>query len=117
MKGLADNQETAQVQLRNAQAQLDLTRQGQITERFESAIAQLGAADDGNPRLEVRLGGIYALEQIAKDSTEYYGPVIEVLTAYVRQNAPWPPKPQKEKDTERRTHRRSRDLLPTSRRS
>src|SRR5215208_1733928 len=100
MKGLADNQETAQVQLRNAQAQLDLTRQGQITERFESAIAQLGAADDGNPRLEVRLGGIYALEQIAKDSTKYYGPVIEVLTAYVRQNAPWPPKPQKEKDTE-----------------
>ena len=100
MKGLADNQETAQVQLRNAQAQLDLTRQGQITVRFESAIAQLGAADDGNPRLEVRLGGIYALEQIAKDSTEYYGPVIEVLTAYVRQNAPWPPKPQKEKDTE-----------------
>jgi uncharacterized protein YjbI with pentapeptide repeats len=68
----------------------ELTRQGQITERFTRAIDQLGATDDkGQKKLEIRLGGIYALGRIAKDSPERdYGPVVEVLTAYVRENAP-----------------------------
>jgi hypothetical protein len=67
-----------------------LTEQGQITERFTRAIEQLGATiDDGTERLEIRLGGIYALERIAKDSPEQdYSTVMEVLTAYVRKNAP-----------------------------
>src|SRR3954471_10607316 len=44
------------------------TVQGQITERFTRAIDQLGATDDkGNKRLEIRLGGIYALERISRD--------------------------------------------------
>jgi hypothetical protein len=83
---------------RNTQEQLRLTEQGQITERFTRAIDQLGATDDdGNPRLEVRLGGIYALERIDKESPEraYHSTVMEVLTAYVRENAPWPPKSSK----------------------
>ena len=67
-----------------------LTEQGQITERFTRAIAQLGETDEnGEPKLELRLGGIYALERIAKDSPERdYSTVMEVLTAYVRQNTP-----------------------------
>ena len=71
-----------------------LTEQGQITERFTRAIDQLGAAtDNGEPKLEIRLGGIYALERIARDSPERdYSTVMEVLTAYVRENAKWPPK-------------------------
>jgi uncharacterized protein YjbI with pentapeptide repeats len=72
-----------------------LTEQGQITERFTRAIDQLGETDDdGNPRLEIRLGGIYALERIDKESPEraYHPTVMEVLTAYVRENAPWPTK-------------------------
>jgi hypothetical protein len=71
---------------------LQVNREGQITERFTRAIDQLGATDDdGNPRLEIRLGGIYALERIARDSpTRDYSTVMEVLTAYVRENAPWP---------------------------
>lgn len=70
-----------------------LTEQGQITERFTRAIDQLGAtADDGKPKLEIRLGGIYALERIARDSPERdYSTVMEVLTAYVRENAKRPP--------------------------
>jgi uncharacterized protein YjbI with pentapeptide repeats len=59
-----------------------LTEQGQITERFTRAIDQLG-----NSSLEVRMGGIYALERIAKESEEDYWPIMEVLTAYVRKNA------------------------------
>ena len=65
------------------------TRESQTTERFTSAIDQLGAIDErGNKRLEVRLGGIYALERIAKDSPRDHQTIMDVLTAYVRENAP-----------------------------
>ena len=59
------------------------TEEGHITDRFTRAIAQLG--DD---KMAIRLGGIYALERIAKDSEKDHGPIMEVLTAYVRENAP-----------------------------
>jgi hypothetical protein len=62
-----------------------LNRAGQITERFTRAIDQLGS-----DKLDVRLGGIYALERIARDSSEDHPQVIEVLTAYVREHAAWP---------------------------
>ncbi|MFH1141500.1 MAG: hypothetical protein V1724_07575, partial [Chloroflexota bacterium] len=42
---------------------IQISQEGQITERFTRAIQQLG-----DPKLEVRLGGIYALERIARDS-------------------------------------------------
>ena len=54
----------------------------QITERFTRAIDQLGSEN-----MAVRLGGIYALERIAKDSDKDHWQVMEVLTAYVRENA------------------------------
>ena len=60
------------------------SREGQITERFTRAIQQLG-----DPKLEVRLGGIYALERIARDSPRDHWTIMEVLTAFVRENAPW----------------------------
>jgi uncharacterized protein YjbI with pentapeptide repeats len=67
------------------------TIEGQVTERFTRAIDQLGAVDDaGNKRLEVRLGGIYGLQQIAQDSDKFYWQIMEVLTAYIRMNAPAP---------------------------
>jgi len=47
-----------------AEEELKATKEGQITERFTRAIAQLGATDnEGNPAIEIRLGGIYALER------------------------------------------------------
>ena len=42
----------------------------------------------GEIPLEIRLGGIYALERISKESEEDYWPIIEILTAYVRKNSP-----------------------------
>lgn len=75
---------------------LDLQREGQVTDRFTKAIDQLGAVQpgeaagrNGEPRinLEVRLGGIYALERIARDSPKDEWTIMEVLTAYVRENA------------------------------
>jgi hypothetical protein len=57
-----------------------IDRLGQITERFSRAVDQLG-----QDKLHVRLGGIYALERVARDSPQdHYVPVMEVLTAYVR---------------------------------
>jgi hypothetical protein len=67
---------------------LTTAREGQITDRFTKAIDQLGSVDaSGKPKLEIRLGGIYALERIARDSEKDHWPVMEVLTAYVRENS------------------------------
>jgi hypothetical protein len=71
---------------------LQVNREGQITERFTRAIDQLGKVDDNNNKLfEIRLGGIYALERISRESEEDHWPIMEVLTAYVRQHARWRP--------------------------
>ncbi|WP_104017055.1 pentapeptide repeat-containing protein [Roseovarius nitratireducens] len=40
------------------------------------------------PNLEVRIGAIYALERIAQDSDRDHVQIMEILCAYVRQNAP-----------------------------
>jgi hypothetical protein len=74
--------------LRATQLKLDIDREGQLTNRFTQATTQLGAQlGDGMPNVAARLGGIYALEWIARDSPPDYWPVMEVLTAYVRHNA------------------------------
>lgn len=41
----------------------ELSEQGQVTDRYTKAIEQLGS-----DKLNIRLGGIYALERIARDS-------------------------------------------------
>jgi uncharacterized protein YjbI with pentapeptide repeats len=61
-----------------------LNREGQHTERFTRAIEQLA-----NDKLDIRLGGIHALDRIAHDSQTYYLPVMGVLTAFLRENAHW----------------------------
>lgn len=63
----------------------ELTRKGQITDRFTRAIAQLA-----DRKLEIRVAAIYVLERIAKESSEEHWPIMEVLTTYIRVNAPWP---------------------------
>lgn len=71
-----------------------LLEQGQVTERFTRAVEML--ADD---RLSVRLGGIYSLERIAKDSDSDHWTVMEVLCSYVRA---WAPEPKLEVDSDPR---------------
>src|SRR5262249_27526973 len=61
---------------------IQVNQEGQITERFVRAIDQLGSK-----KTDVRLGGIYALERIANNSCADYGPIIEVLTAFLRARA------------------------------
>ena len=65
------------------------TRQGQLTDRMIKATSQLAAADQqGGKQLELRLGGIYALERIARESPENHQSVMEILSAYLRHNLP-----------------------------
>lgn len=57
---------------------LDATREGQYTK----AVEQLG--QQGADRLQVRLGGIYALERLAVDSPRDQPTVVQVLSAFIR---------------------------------
>jgi uncharacterized protein YjbI with pentapeptide repeats len=66
-----------------------INQEAQITERFNKAIDHLGEAGEG--RLDVRLGGIFGLERIAKNSPADRTTVSEVLTAYVRSRSSWMP--------------------------
>ena len=50
------------------------------TERFSKSVEQLGSGS-----IHVRLGGIYALEQLSKDSPEDSWTVVEVLSAFIRE--------------------------------
>lgn len=88
--GVASRQaEAALEQAKTAAMQVAAIEDGQITERFSRAVEHLGACKaDGEPNLEVRLGGIYALERIARESPKDHWPVMEILAAYLRENAP-----------------------------
>ncbi len=54
------------------------------TQRYASAMALLAS-----PQLEVRLGGVYALERLARESARDHGPIMEVLAATLRDRAAW----------------------------
>jgi hypothetical protein len=64
-----------------------LSCEGQVTDRYAKAIEQLGS-----DKLDVRIGGIYALERVARDSARDHPTVMEVLTAFVREHSreQWP---------------------------
>jgi uncharacterized protein YjbI with pentapeptide repeats len=59
------------------------TQEQLISERFSKAIEQLG-----NEKIETRLGAIYALEKIAKDSPQDHWTIMEIFAAFIRENAP-----------------------------
>jgi hypothetical protein len=61
---------------------LELTEQGQVTDRYTKAIEQLGSG-----KLDVRIGGIYALERIAGDSARDHPTVMDVLAAFIREHS------------------------------
>ena len=69
--------------LKATQKNVVVAEEKQVTERFTQAINQLGSE-----KIEVRLGGIYALERIAKDSAKDHWTIMEVLTAFVRERSP-----------------------------
>lgn len=68
---------------------LKISREVQITESFTRAIEQLG-----NEKIEVRLGGIYALERISAQYQKDHWRMIEILTSFVKINSPIKDEPQ-----------------------
>ena len=70
----------------------ELAGQRQATGRYATAIDQLGS-----DKLDVRIGGIYALERLARDSAKDHPTVLEVLAAFIREHSreQWlPPDPR-----------------------
>jgi uncharacterized protein YjbI with pentapeptide repeats len=85
-------------------------KEGHMTDRINKAVEQLGAektvkvpgkdaegkditVERTDPNIEVRIGAILSLERIAQDSTTHdkgrdHVRVMEILCAYVRENAP-----------------------------
>jgi uncharacterized protein YjbI with pentapeptide repeats len=51
---------------------------------------------NSKPNIEVRLGAIYLLEKLAREHEQLHWPIMEILCAYIRENAgpPQPPPPE-----------------------
>jgi len=80
-----EQQRLAQQQLESAQQERQLNSERLVTDRFAKAVEQLGSPD-----IDVRIGAIYSLERIAKDSPKDHWTIMEVLTAFVRNKSPLP---------------------------
>ena len=65
--------------LENTKKGVLVAEEKQVTERFAKAVEMLSDSDR-----YIRLGGIYALERIAKDSDKDYWQVMEILSAFIR---------------------------------
>lgn len=65
--------------------QVHISREGQITDRFSRAVDQLGS-----PVTDVRIGALYALERIARNSPADRDHIQYLLGAYIRTRMPWP---------------------------
>ena len=65
-----------------------LSRDGQVTDRYAAAREQLGCE-----KVDVRIGGIHALERVARDSPADHPAVMEMLAAFIRERSreQWPP--------------------------
>jgi hypothetical protein len=59
-----------------------LTREGQLTDRFSTAVDHLGS-----DKLATCLGGVYALERITGSDPSEQGSIVEILSAFVRDKA------------------------------
>ena len=82
------NEETIRAAHADVHRTLEATRAGQTTDLYSRAVDQLGS-----DKLHVRIGGIHALERVARDSDEDHPIVMEVLTAFIREYSRerWPP--------------------------
>jgi hypothetical protein len=65
--------------------QVQISREGQITDRLSHAIDQVG-----DSKVDIRVGGMYALERLARDSAADRAAIAEILAAFIRTHASWP---------------------------
>lgn len=81
-------QANEQAQQANAPVRDDraLAKEGQITDRYTAAVGNLG-----EDKIDVRLGGIYALQRIMQDSRRDQPTIANVLATYIRTHTAKPP--------------------------
>ncbi|WP_179892490.1 hypothetical protein [Streptomyces sp. rh34] len=72
----------------NEQAREDrsLAKEGQTTGRYTAAVGNLG-----EDKMDVRLGGVYALQRIMQDSHRDQPTITNVLATYIRTHTAKPP--------------------------
>lgn len=90
---------TTERQTKTAEQASKVSEQNHLTEILNKAVTNLGAektvkretangsVEKSVPALEVRSGGLLALERIARDNHSFHIEVMEILTAYLRHNA------------------------------
>lgn len=66
-------------------AQEELTREGQVTERYVKAVGLLTDEDSPTARLAV-----YALQRIMRDSEKDHDTIVQLLAGFIRERSPWP---------------------------
>jgi hypothetical protein len=106
----------AEITNRRHEEQTKADLQRRIIESFSKAVALLASE-----KIEARLGGIYTLERIARESRNDYWPVMETLCAFVRERALCKESDASAKDTvfiaeaEKKSHPNERRIpeLPT----
>lgn len=86
-----------------AQRTVNIAQESHITDLIAKAVEQLGAEktvkrivktdtetkseEETVPNLEVRIGAILALERLARQNLDVHVQIMEILTAYIRENA------------------------------
>ncbi|MFI7640623.1 pentapeptide repeat-containing protein [Nonomuraea sp. NPDC049400] len=89
-----------------ARRTFQLGEHGHDTDRFSKAVEQLGSS-----QAPVRLGGLYALEQLAQNNPGLRQTVVDVVCAYLRM--PWtPPRKEDRQEQIRAAQRASRTRSP-----
>lgn len=70
--------------------QTEVAEQSHITDQINKAVENLGATrqsgDRNEPNLEVRIGGLLALERIGRQNPEEHIQVMQILCSYIREN-------------------------------
>ena len=68
---------------------MDVSHEGQINDLYVKAVEEIDATDvNGKPKIEVRIGGMYALSKIGTDSKELFIPSINIIKTYVQTHLP-----------------------------
>jgi Pentapeptide repeats (8 copies) len=82
------NQATIEASKATTDKTIDAAREAQFPGRYSTAVEQLGSDN-----LDVRIGGIYALEGIAAEYARHHPTAMELLAAFIREHSgePWPP--------------------------
>ncbi|MBD2357872.1 pentapeptide repeat-containing protein [Tolypothrix sp. FACHB-123] len=76
--GIMERKQSIDIQVNSPQANPEEL----IAKRFSEAIEHLG-----NDKIETRFAAIYVLERIARDCPKYHWTIMEILAAFLRQNA------------------------------